>query len=226
MYHPPAAPHPILKHISIDLPTSWLGLIIGESGSGKTTLLEVLAGQAKATSGVIKAGDRTVNAKEMSDLTGMVFQFPERHFIAGSIMEELRFGHPEYTPEEVREVLQMVDLVDISWHRSPFALSGGQQRRLAIAVQLLRKPLLLLLDEPTAGLDWSMRENLVTLLGRIKQQQCMLVVTHDPGDLIEVADQCFRLSAGRLFPIPKENIHVFEHGVDSDLSDPLFEQGD
>ncbi|WP_246275827.1 ATP-binding cassette domain-containing protein, partial [Brasilonema bromeliae] len=86
----------------------------------------------------------------------------------------------------------------LSLSTSPHALSGGQQRRLALAVQLIRQPHLLLLDEPTAGLDWSMRRQLVNLLAKLKKNWTLLVVTHDAGDLLPIADRCWTLNHGEL----------------------------
>ena len=83
-------------------------------------------------------------------------------------------------------------------HTSPNSLSGGQQRRLALADQLIRQPHLLMLDEPTAGLDWSMRRQLVSLLAKLKANWSLLVVTHDAGDLLSVADRCWTLDHGNL----------------------------
>ena len=103
----------------------------------------------------------------LMDLTAAI---PERHFCGHTILEELRLGHPELGKERIEQALESVGLSDVSISSSPRLLSGGQQRRLALAVQLIRQPYLLLLDEPTAGLDWSMRQQVISLLGQLKQQ--------------------------------------------------------
>ncbi|MEL7406577.1 MAG: energy-coupling factor ABC transporter ATP-binding protein, partial [Cyanobacteria bacterium J06558_2] len=106
--------------------------------------------------------------------------------------------HPELDLPKVRDALGEVGLEQISLKLSPHALSGGQQRRLALAVQLIRQPNVLMLDEPTAGLDWSMRIQLAKLLARLKQHWTLLVVTHDPGELIDIADRCWTIEEGVL----------------------------
>ncbi|MFM7560279.1 ABC transporter ATP-binding protein [Cylindrospermopsis raciborskii] len=200
-YHPTACPTPILQAINLELPPQKLGLVIGPSGSGKSTLLEILSGLAEPTSGGIFWREQGLVAEHLQQLAGIVFQFPERHFCGGTILEELRLGHPELGLERVKNALKEVGLESLSLSTSPNALSGGQQRRLALAVQLIRQPNLLLLDEPTAGLDWSMRRQLVTLLERLKKNWTILVVTHDAGDLLPIADCCWNLHHGILSPI-------------------------
>ncbi|NMF62294.1 ABC transporter ATP-binding protein [Brasilonema octagenarum] len=198
IYHPTACPTAILKSINLELPSQQLGLIIGPSGSGKSTLLEILSGLAEPTSGSLFWREQELTAEQMRQLAGLVFQFPERHFCGGTILEELRLGHPELGKERVTQALEEVGLEHLSLSTSPHALSGGQQRRLALAVQLIRQPHLLLLDEPTAGLDWSMRRQLVNLLAKLKKNWTLLVVTHDAGDLLPIADRCWTLNHGEL----------------------------
>ncbi|WP_427160256.1 ABC transporter ATP-binding protein [Aliinostoc sp. HNIBRCY26] len=197
-YHPTACPTAILKSTNLELPTQKLGLIIGPSGSGKSTLLEILSGLAEPTSGAVFWREQELISEQLQQLAGLVFQFPERHFCGGTILEELRLGHPELGSERVRHTLSEVGLEHLSLSTAPHALSGGQQRRLALAVQLIRQPNLLLLDEPTAGLDWSMRRQLVSLLAKLKQDWTLLVVTHDAGDMLAIADYCWTLNHGEL----------------------------
>jgi energy-coupling factor transport system ATP-binding protein len=197
-YHPPASSKAILQDLNLELPPQRLGLIIGPSGSGKSTLLEILAGLASATSGGVYWRDRVLLPEDLQQLGGLVFQFPERHFCTNSILEELRLGHPELGAERVESALAAVGLAETPLNTSPHDLSGGQQRRLALAVQLIRQPNLLLLDEPTAGLDWSMRQQLVSLLAKLKQEWTLLIVTHDAGDLLAIADKCWKIDRGEL----------------------------
>lgn len=205
-YHPPATLQPILEDINLELSPQELGLIIGPSGSGKTTLLEILAGMAEPTAGKVFWQTQELTPLHLQQLCGLVFQFPERHFCGGTLLEELRLGHPELGRGRIDEALAEVGLAHCPWNLSPQALSGGQQRRLSLAVQLIRQPNILLLDEPTAGLDWSMRQQLAQLLAKLKTHWSLLVVSHDPGELLAIADRCWRIEKGRLTPVSLETL--------------------
>ncbi|MDX2273013.1 MAG: ABC transporter ATP-binding protein [Cyanobacteriota bacterium] len=198
-YHPAAAPQPILQDISFQLGSQQLGLIVGSSGAGKSTLLELMAGLARPTQGQIVWQHTPLSPSRLRTMAGLVFQFPERHFCGLTLLEELRFGHPELLEKDLQRALTQVGLTGIPLERSPNHLSGGQQRRLALAVQLIRSPFLLLLDEPTAGLDWSVRQQLIELLLQLKSAWSILVVSHDPDELGEVADCQWQMREGRLF---------------------------
>ena len=217
-YHPAACPMAILKSINLELAPQQLGLIVGPSGSGKSTLLEILAGLARKTSGSIQWRNQTLNVEQLQQLGGLVFQFPERHFCCGAIADELRLGHPDLTKERMTSILEAVGLTHLSLNTPPQSLSGGQQRRLSLAVQLIRQPYLLLLDEPTAGLDWSMRQQLVALLAELKKQWSLLIVTHDASELLPIADRCWTLSHGEITAVTPNELIERRKSSDRDRS--------
>lgn len=197
-YHPPAAPEAILKNISFELQDRQLGVMVGPSGSGKSTLLEILAGFVEWTSGDIYWKSQELTPDHLQQICGLVFQFPERHFCGSTILEELRLGHIELDSDRIQSALNAVGLSHLNPSTSPQSLSGGQQRRLALAVQLIRQPSLLLLDEPTAGLDWSMRKQILGILEDLKKNWTILVVTHEPEELVSMADQTWVIAHGEI----------------------------
>jgi energy-coupling factor transport system ATP-binding protein len=186
-YHPATAAQPVLRDIHLRLQPGALTLVAGRSGSGKTTLLEVICGLARADGGTIRWNGEPMTARQLRWLCGLVFQFPERHFLGLTVGQELRVGQRR-----------------LSLTPAPEQLSGGQQRRLALAVQLLRDPKVLLLDEPTAGLDWAVRDGVLDLLQGLAQERALLVVTHEPEIFARLKPEGWRLEGGVLRPLGQQ----------------------
>ena len=183
-FRPATSERVVLDKINLTASPGKPVLISGNSGSGKTSLLEVISGLAGAQKGSILWNQEALTRRQRRWLCGVVFQFPERHFLGLNVSQELKLGHKRLTSEERSNVLRRVGLGDVDLRQAPERLSGGQQRRLALAVQLLRRPQVLLLDEPTAGLDWSVRSEVLELLQDLAQDRLLIVVTHEP-DLFE-----------------------------------------
>ncbi|CAL9072055.1 unnamed protein product [Musa textilis] len=211
-YRPPGTQHNLLSEVSLSLREKSFGLIFGRSGSGKTTLLHLLAGLSKPTSGSIIVqrygydGKPTESPEPLApERVGIVFQFPERYFLADTILEEMTFGWPRQKADfTLREQLALnlqyavnsVGLNTISLDEDPHSLSGGYKRRLALAIQLVQTPQLLLLDEPLAGLDWKARADVVKLLKHLKKELTILVVSHDLKELSSLVDISWRMQMG------------------------------
>jgi energy-coupling factor transport system ATP-binding protein len=200
-YHPASSPEPVLRDVSLTLAPGEPALVAGRSGSGKTTLLELISGLADPDAGRILWNGESLQARQRRWLCGLVFQFPERHFLGLSVGQELKLGRKRLRSEQADAVLRKVGLEEVTLQREPERLSGGQQRRLALAVQLLREPRVLLLDEPTAGLDWQVREEILQLLAELGREQALLVVTHEPELFRGVIDRGWRLEGGGLGPL-------------------------
>ena len=201
-YHPATAAEPVLADLNLTLSEGEPALVAGRSGSGKTTLLELLSGLAEPTNGTIRWDGEILNARQRRWLCGLVFQFPERHFLGLTVGQELKLGQRRLGGERVQEVLEQVGLGALSLQQAPERLSGGQQRRLALAVQLLREPKVLLLDEPTAGLDWSVRDEVLQLIGQLSVGRVLLVVTHEPELFRGLIERGWELRGGALRPLP------------------------
>ena len=197
-YQPATAQEPVLRGINLTVAMGRAVLVAGRSGSGKTTLLEVISGLAESSEGQLLWEGQPLNGRQRRWLCGLVFQFPERHFLGLSVGQELKLGHRRLTADQAQNALQLVGLEGLSLQQAPEQLSGGQQRRLALAVQLLRNPQVLLLDEPTAGLDWAVRREVLELLAALAQERAVLVVTHEPELFHGVIDGGWRLEAGQL----------------------------
>ena len=197
-YQPQTGNIKILDNIDLKIKTFEIVLICGKSGCGKTTLLEIICGLINQQNGNILWNDKTLSARQRRWLCGVVFQFPERYFIGSTIGKELRIGHKSVFERDLRRVLNKVGLSEINLQTPPEELSGGQQRRLAVAVQLLRNPNLILLDEPTAGLDWSMKNEVKNLIYGLKDKNTVIIVTHEPNLFETIPTKTFLLEKGKL----------------------------
>jgi len=197
-YQPQTGRKKVLDDINLKINKNEIILVSGRSGSGKTSLLEVINGLIDPQRGRIIWENRIVNSRKRRWLCGMVFQFPERFFLGATIGKELKFGYKSIKEIKIRDVLNKVGLSKINLTIPPEKLSGGQQRRLAVAVQLLRNPSILLLDEPTAGLDWSMKNDVKDLVNRLSFENTIIVVTHEPELFQEITSKKYLLTDGKL----------------------------
>ncbi|MFM9072929.1 MAG: ABC transporter ATP-binding protein [Cyanobium sp.] len=211
-YHPATSAQPVLRDINLHLKAGTPTLVAGRSGSGKTTLLEVICGLASPDGGTIRWNGEVMTPRQLRWLCGLVFQFPERHFLGLTVGQELRVGQRRVSTEMLEAVLARVGLPDLPLTPAPEQLSGGQQRRLALAVQLLRDPKVLLLDEPTAGLDWAVRDGVLDLLVGLSQDRAVLVVTHEPEIFSRLMADGWRLEEGVLRPLPKADLFTIAPG--------------
>ncbi len=189
-------------------PGEFLG-IAGHTGSGKSTLIQHLNGLIRPQEGSIRVRDLNVaenrDIQELRRHVGMVFQYPEQQLFAETIYDDVAYGPKRLglSDEEVRdnclEALQLVGLDNVDLDRSPFELSGGQMRRVAIAGILAMKPEILILDEPAAGLDPQGREEIFqTILGLQQKGVTIIFVSHSMDDLARLADRIMILREGRL----------------------------
>ena len=197
-YQPQTSRQKVLDNINLKINENEIILICGKSGSGKTTLLEIISGLTDPQRGRIIWKNQVFNSRKRRWLCGLVFQFPERFFLGATIGKELKFGYKSIKEIKIKNVLNKVGLSKINLTAPPEKLSGGQQRRLAVAVQLLREPNIILLDEPTAGLDWSMKNDVKDLILRLSSENSIIVVTHEPELFQELTSRKFLLTAGRL----------------------------
>lgn len=208
-FQPPGSDMPLLKDVNMHLRPNRLGLVYGCSGGGKSTLLHVLAGLSKESAGSVSFyGEKTdpMESKERLKEAGLVFQFPERHFLGDTLAEELTIAWPTGGPaalaaqqmlsRRVFQVLESVGLRHLPLDTELDSLSGGYKRRVALAVQLIRQPKLLLLDEPLAGLDWRARHDLVQVLSSLRKECTVLVVSHDLGEISTLVDSSWRMMKG------------------------------
>lgn len=221
-----------LEDVSFQLKTGEFAAVIGHTGSGKSTLMQQLNGLLRPDSGKITVGevcitDPSTKMTEVRRKVGLVFQYPEYQLFEETVAKDVAFGPKQVgmTGEELdRVVEESIRLTGLDYEevkeRSPFELSGGQKRRVAIAGVLAMKPEILILDEPTAGLDPSAHRDVLELIRRIhrKERMTILLVSHNMGDIAELADRVLVMNRGKLVMngTPAE---VFSRG------EPLWEMG-
>ena len=197
-YQPQTGNKKILDDISFEVRENELILICGRSGSGKTTLLEIISGLTIPQKGRISWKNKTISARQRRWISGIVFQFPERYFLGTTVGKELKIGQKSLREKNIDIVLKKVGLSSINLTQLPEKLSGGEQRRLAVAVQLMKNPSILLLDEPTAGLDWSMKNDVKNLVLSLKNKNTVIIVTHEPSLFKEIASKILILEKGKI----------------------------
>ena len=212
-----------LKDVNLELPDGQFIGVIGHTGSGKSTLIQHLNGLLKASSGALYFNGRNVYEegypmKELRSQVGLVFQYPEYQLFEADVMTDVCFGpknqglSPEECKERAMEALKLVGLKEKYYQSSPFELSGGQKRRAAIAGVLAMRPKVLVLDEPTAGLDPKGRDEILGQIASLHKASglTVILVSHSMEDIARYADRIIVMDHGkvRYNDTPK---HVFTH---------------
>ena len=212
-----------LKDVSFEIPDGQFVGLIGHTGSGKSTLIQHLNGLLRATSGAVYYNNENIyaegyNLKQLRTRVGLVFQYPEHQLFEVDVFTDVCFGPKNMglskTEIEARakEALEMVGLDESFYEKSPFELSGGQKRRVAIAGVLAMRPEVLILDEPTAGLDPKGRDEILDQVSALQKARGMTVilVSHSMEDVARYVDRLMVMNAGQKVydGTPKE---VFRH---------------
>lgn len=203
-----------LKDVTFELRRGEFFGIAGHTGSGKSTLIQLANGLLQPTAGRVLASGRDLSDKhavvEARRDVGIVFQYPEHQLFAATVFDDVAFGprnlglSANEVEQRVREAMSLVHLdLDELRDTSPFALSGGQQRRVAFAGVLAMQPTTLILDEPAAGLDPQGRQRFMNLICELHDQQdiTVVIVSHDMNDLARLCDYMLVLNRGEVFAL-------------------------
>jgi energy-coupling factor transporter ATP-binding protein EcfA2 len=198
---------PALRGVSLSLGAGEFVALIGQNGSGKTTLAKHLNGLLRPRSGRVRLGDtdlRQLRINHVAAEVGYVFQNPDHQIFAATVDDEVAFGPRNFgvssaeTAERVHAALDAVGLLGAE-HEDPFLLSKGHRQRLAVASLLALRPRLLILDEPTTGLDYAEQRRMMDLLARLHRQGLsILMITHSPWVVAEYAERGVLMSEGRI----------------------------
>lgn len=205
--------HTALDNVNLCIDEAKITAIIGETGSGKSTLVQHLNALLLPTSGSleiagfnIKAEEKTKNLKQLRQRVGLVFQFSEYQLFEETILKDVAFGPKNFGASEAeaiakaKEALKLVGINEDYFERSPLDLSGGQKRRVAIAGILAIGPEIIVLDEPTAGLDPKGANEMIQLFCNLnkKLHKTIILVTHDNEVVYDYADDVVLLSGGKV----------------------------
>ena len=212
-----------LKDISLTIEDGQFIGVIGHTGSGKSTFIQHLNGLMKAVSGVIYYNgeniyDKDYDLRQLRNKVGLVFQYPEHQLFETTVFQDVCFGPKnqglsrEEISQRAGEALKAVGMPEELWEQSPFELSGGQKRRAAIAGVLAMRPEVLILDEPTAGLDPKGRDEILDQVAEMHRSMHMTVilVSHSMEDVANYVDRLIVMNHGRVMldGTPRE---VFRH---------------
>ena len=201
-----------LSDVSLTIEDGSYTALIGHTGSGKSTILQLLNGLLVPSQGSVRVFDTLITStsknkdiRQIRKQVGLVFQFAENQIFEETVLKDAAFGPQNFGVSEedaeqiAREKLDLVGIDESLFNRSPFELSGGQMRRVAIAGILAMEPAILVLDEPTAGLDPLGRKELMNLFKKLHQSGMTIVlVTHLMDDVAEYANQVYVMEKGRL----------------------------
>ena len=213
-----------LSDVNLSIEDGSYTAIIGHTGSGESTILQLLNGLLVPTKGSVRVFDTLITStsvnkqiRQIRKQVGLVFQFAENQIFEETVLKDVAFGPQNFgvSVEEAeaiaREKLALVGIDESLFERSPFELSGGQMRRVAIAGILAMEPSILVLDEPTAGLDPIGRKELMTLFKKLHQDGITIVlVTHLMDDVAEFADQVYVMEKGKFVKGGKPSL-VFQN---------------
>lgn len=219
---------PILNNINIQFKKNSINVVTGKSGSGKTTLIELIDALQLPTKGNIKVGNRIIDQRKVKNINnlrnkvGIVFQFPEEQFFSNTVEKEIEFGikHLNKSVKDIKkhilDALIMVGLDETYLNKSPYLLSSGEKRKIAIASVLAFNPKLLILDEPTIGLDNESVNNIIKILKLLKNRydKTIIIVSKDTDFIHKIADYVVVLNDGKLV-LEGNKYEVFTSNVES-----------
>ncbi|ASK61627.1 energy-coupling factor ABC transporter ATP-binding protein [Virgibacillus phasianinus] len=206
--------HKAIEDLSFHIPSGSFVAVIGHTGSGKSTLIQHLNGLVMPSEGEVSIGNFTLskeqkpkNLKELRSKVGVVFQYPEHQLFEETVEKDIAFGPENFDVQDdeirkrIKEITPAVGLDDALLSRSPFDLSGGQMRRVAIAGVLAIKPDVLVLDEPTAGLDPRGQKEIMEMFHALHREQNLttILVTHSMEDAVKYADHVIILNKGKKY---------------------------